>query len=80
MSDWEKAKAEKFLRFQVEVIAQSAYPDGGLAHGAVEAYYAIGLISDAGLGYWRQTIDNTVIERRAELLRQRHAELQERMA
>lgn len=65
--EWMKVKAEQMLRNQVEQIARSQCPAGDLADGMLEAFYALGLITDFGYGYWQCQIKLSVCDRRDEL-------------
>lgn len=68
-SEWMSIKSEQMLRSQVEQIAKSEYPASDLADGMLEAFYALGLITDFGYGYWQCQIKLSVCDRRDELHR-----------
>lgn len=65
--EWMQAKAEQMLHNQVEQIGKSEYPASDLADGILEAFYALGLITDFGYGYWQCQIKLSVCDRRDDL-------------
>jgi hypothetical protein len=74
--EWQKAKAEKLLRRQVEVvIAETQYPDAALAEGMIEMAYAAGLFDDVQYGYWERRVAIAVSDRRKALAAERIASL-----
>lgn len=73
--EWQRAKAEQVLRDQVEAIGRTQYPDGVLAQGMIEAFYAVDLLNDLRRGYWQHKIDLAVQQRRQELREGKHAAL-----
>lgn len=73
--EWQRDKAGRVLRAQVDAIARSQFPSSDFALGMVEAYYSVGLLDDERLGYWRQTIETAVQVRRQELRAKKHAAL-----
>ncbi|MEE4463884.1 hypothetical protein V2S84_17545, partial [Azotobacter chroococcum] len=50
---WDKAKAEKMIRSEIESIGKSQYPSQWFAQGMIELAYALGLLTDNDLLYWR---------------------------
>lgn len=75
-TNWAKAKAEKMLRHQVDIIGRSDYPDREMAEGMVQLAYALDLLTDDGMAYWQHRVQVAVDRRRQELRNNRKTELE----
>jgi len=52
---WDKAKAEKMIRHEIESIGKSKCPSEWFAQGMIELSYALGLLTDNDHLYWRNS-------------------------
>lgn len=69
--EWEKAKAEQMIRYEVELQRKSQYPRDEFCTGLIQMAYALGLLTDTALGYWERSLEIAVSVRKQELINQR---------
>ena len=59
------------IRYEVELQRKSKYPRDEFCTGLIQMAYALGLLTDTGLGYWERSLEVAVESRKQELLNQR---------